>query len=224
MLIFPISIVIVTIIALCFYKNKFWENRYIILSIIGGVALVATLTANFIARGHLTTKVETVWVKPIYRFYMPDSVYLKNVSYVDTIIDTTHVTIAQVSLFKHYNWYNDHSPSEFYKSKDTTKPQNRITAIIYSTDKKGRELYIGVIKSPYKQSHYDFREITNVYVASSGNDTVSYVTKKRLVYNVPTNRWLSGFNFPRVKIARIIYLPPREYDMIPKSLIKKLPF
>jgi hypothetical protein len=190
--------------------------------IIGGVALVATLITNYFVRGHLERRVETIWTKPIYPFYMPDSVFLKNISYVDTIGDSLHTTITQLAVFKHYDWYNDHHASEFYK--DSTKLQNKVSLVIYTTDKKGNQLYVGVFKTKEKQARYDFREVTNVYVASSGNDTLRYEAKKKLVYTVPPSNWITGFSFPRVKTARIIYIPPREYDMIPKSLIKKLPF
>ena len=219
MLIFPISIIAVIIIALCFYKSKFWENRYIILSIIGGVALVATLTANFIARGKLTTKVVTIWEKPLYDFYMPDSVLLKNgFQHMDSLSPDQ----VKLKFMKDYHWYGDYDADAFYR--DTTKEQTRVGFVLYTNDKKGREPYIGVFKGKHKQDRYDIREVNDIYYASSGNDTLRYVAKKKLMYNVPQNKWLTGFSFPRVETIRVFYFPPSEFAILPDTLIRKLPF
>jgi len=73
MTIFILSIIIVSIISLCFYKKKFWENRYLVLLIISGVALVSTLTTNYAIRGSLGTDIETIWKYPIQVFSINDS-------------------------------------------------------------------------------------------------------------------------------------------------------
>jgi hypothetical protein len=219
MLIFPISVIAVIIIALCFYKSKFWENRYIILSIIGGVALVATLTANFIARGHLTTRVVTVWEKPLFDFYMPDSILFK---YGFQHMDSLSPEQVKLKFIKNYDWYSDFDANKFIR--DTTISQTKVGFVLYTADKKGKEPFIGVFKKKYKQDYYDFREVNELYVASSDNDTLRYVAKKKLMYNVPKNNWLTGFSYPKVKSIRVFYFPPKEFALIPDSLIRKLPF
>ena len=60
MYIYILSILVVSFIALCFFKKRFWENRYLVLLLIGGVALVATLTTNFITRNNLGTELKTL--------------------------------------------------------------------------------------------------------------------------------------------------------------------
>lgn len=216
MLIFILSFIATAIISLCFFKNKFWENRYLVLLIGSGVALVATLTTNFIVRGHFQKKSEIIWTKPLYTFYLPDSVFLSTVKYVD---DSLGATKTQISFMKNYKWYSKHSADEFYR--DTTKWQRPVSFVMFTNDKKGKYRYIGTFKSKHKQYVYDYN---NCYLASSGNDTIGYVIKKKLVYTVPPSNWITGFSLPRVETATVIYLPAKEFALIPDSLIKKLPF
>jgi hypothetical protein len=204
MLIFIISFLLVSVISLCFFKKKFWENRYLVLLIAGSVTFVATLTINLFVRGHFEKRIETIWNKPLYTFYMPDSL----------INDT-----IKKSFLVNYDWYSDYNSNEFWK--DSTKNQIPVSFVLFTDDVKGNNKIIGTFKSPKKQNYYDYNMI---YIASSGNDTVKYISKKKLVYSIPPSNWITGFSFPRVKTARILYIPPKEYAMIPDSLIRKLPF
>jgi len=188
----------------------------LVLLIGSGVALVATLTTNLFVRGHLETKAETVWTKPLYTFYLPDSLFLSTIKYVD---DSLGNTKTQISFINNYDWYNKHAKEEFYR--DTTKWQRPVNIVLYSSNKKGTIRWFGVFKTKYKQGYYDY---DNTYVASSGNDTISYITKRKLVYSVPPSNWITGFSFPRIKTATVLCIPPKEYAMIPDSLIRKLPF
>jgi len=188
----------------------------LVLLIGSGVALVATLTTNLFVRGHLERKIETVWTQPIYTFYLPDSLFLSTITYVT---DTLGNTEAETSFLVNYDWYNDHPKEEFWK--DSTKYQRPVSIVLYTMDKKGKNRYFGVFKTKYKQNYYDY---DNTYVVSSDNDTLRYVTKKKLVYSVPPSNWITGFSFPRIKTATVLYIPPKEYAMIPDSLIRKLPF
>jgi len=188
----------------------------LVLLIAGGVALVATLTTNYFVRGKLEKRVETIWTKPLYTFYMPDSIYLKDAFQP---MDSLCPEQVKLQFMNNYKWYEDHAKEEFWK--DSTKTQIPVNFVLYTNDKKGVDRYVGVFKSEYKQNYYDF---DNVYLASSGNDTLTYIAKKKLVYSVPPSNWITGFSFPRIESATILYIPPKEYAMIPDSLIRKLPF
>ena len=215
MLIFILSFIATAIISLCFFKSKFWENRYLVLLIGTGVALVATLSTNYIVRGHLETKVETIWSKPLYTFYMPDSVYYK---FGFQHMDSLSPLQIKLKFIKNYNWYAQHNNTEFWR--DTAKKQTPVSFVLYSYNKKTLR-YFGVFKSKYKQDYYDYDEI---YVAASSNDTLIYITKRKLIYSVPPSNWITGISFPIIKTATIIYIPPKEYALLPDSLIRKLPF
>jgi hypothetical protein len=216
MLIFIISVIVVSIISLCFFKARFWENRYLILLIAGGVALIATLTTNFFVRGHLEKRIETIWSKPLYTFYMPDSVYFKDgFQHMDSLCPEQ----VKFKFITNYRWYAKHQANEF--DRDTTIKQTPVSFVLFADDKKGKNRYVGVFKSQYKQNCYDY---DLVYLAPSSSDTLIYVVKRKLVYSVPPSNWITGFSFPRVKTATVIYLPPREYAFIPDSLIHKIPF
>jgi hypothetical protein len=216
MLIFIFSFLATVIVSLCFFKSKFWENRYLILLIGSGVALVATLTTNYFVRGHFEKKIETVWNSPLYTFYMPDSILFK---YGFQHMDSLCPEQVKMKFINNYSWYEKHSGSEFWK--DSTKKQTPVHFVLYAMDKKGKARYIGIFRSKYKQGYYDFDLI---YIAPSSADTLAYIVKKKLVYNVLPNNWLTGFSFPIIKTAKILYLPPKEYALIPDSLIRKLPF
>ena len=118
MLTFILSFIVTVIISFCFFKSKFWENRYLVLLIGTGVALVATLILNYSVRGHLQTKTEILWNKPLTVFYLPDSIY--NIELKNTYI-------------KNWDYYNDYKAKIFYK--DTTKKQVPITIVLYTMSK-----------------------------------------------------------------------------------------
>ncbi len=216
MLIFIISVIVVSIISFCFFKTRFWENRYLVLLIAGCVALVVTLTTNFFVRGHFEKKVETIWSKPLYTFYMPDSVLFNDMF---EKMDSLCPEQVKMKFINNYNWYSKHSATEFYK--DSTKKQTPVSFVLFADDKKGKNKNIGVFKSMYKQDFYNFG---GIYLAPSSSDTLTYIVKKKLVYSVPPSNWITGFSFPRIKTATVIYLPPTQYAFIPDSLIRKIPF
>ena len=200
MLIFTLSFIATIIISFCFFKSKFWENRYLILLIGSGVALVATLIFNFSVRGQYGTKTEIVWERPLYTFYLPDSL-LK-----DTL---------KTPLIKHWDYYGDNRAQVFYK--DTLRKQIPTTIVFYTVRKN---MYIGTFKKTNTQNFYDFE---NVYIASSPADTIAYVTKKKIVYDVKSNKWVLGTTLPFIKVITVLYVPPKEYALIPDSFKRELP-
>jgi len=170
------------------------------------VALVATLTANFVIRSKHHTKVEVTATSPLHRFYLQDSL-LK----VDTV---THVKQA---FIKDWDYYHDHDAKEFYPNpKDSNKVA--ITLLVYTNDD---DTCFGVFNSATKQWYYSFDE---VYLQPSSADTIAYQCSKKLVYDIPKNKWTAGLTQPRIMSITILYIPPTEYAKIPNSLIRKLPF
>jgi hypothetical protein len=200
MLIFTLSFIAVIIISFCFFKNKFWENRYLVLLIGSGVALVATLVVNFSIRGEYDIKTETVWKRPLYTFYLPDSL----------IKDT-----LKTPLIKHWNYYGDNSAKVFFK--DSLRKQIPATIVLYTVKKR---MYVGTFKKTDKQRQYEFK---CVYIVSSSADTIAYVSRKRIVYDVKPNKWVEGTVLPPIKSITILYVPPKEYALIPDSLKRELP-
>ena len=212
MLIFVLSFLATTIISLCFFKNKFWENRYLVLLIGSGVALIATLITNFSVRGHFTTKIETAWQKPIKTFFVNDTLFTD--------------TIPLIKDHK-FNFYNKKGSD--YLKKDSIHKQRTVNVILYG---KLRFRKFGYIT---KNDGIDFFYLNNppcAYIASSESDTLAYFAKKKLVYDVKPNNWITGFTFPRRKAYRCFYVPPKEYATIVEyvkrfpqnSSILKLPF
>jgi hypothetical protein len=201
MFIFLISIAVTVIVSFCFFGKRFWENRYLVLLIIACVSLVSTLVANYAARGKLETKVEVLSKKPLHTFYIRDSLF------ADTL---------KTRLVKNWDFYKGKA-SIFDNYKDTVNRQTPVTFIIY-TKKKG--MYVG----HFKKGVQSLEIFKNVYFAPSSADSVAYVCKKKLVYVVPPNNWLTGFSLPRISTVKILYVPPEEYALIPDSLIRKIPF
>jgi len=223
MFIFLFSVIIVSFISLCFFKSKFWENRYLILLITGGVALVATLATNFAVRGHLQTKIEVISTRPLYTFYMPDSLLKDSL---------------KTPFLKGYNFFEKHNAYEYFKSevimvgKGTVKDslradslsklhkQRPITILIYTEKKGDKTIYLGTFRKKYKQ---DYDDLDGIYIAQSP-DSTAYRCRKKLIYDVPKSNWLTNFSLPRIKTIEVIYVPASEYKTIPDSLIRKIPF
>lgn len=225
MLIFVISFVLTAIISACFFKNKFWENRYLVLIIGAGVSLVATLVTNYSIRGNLQSKVETVKIIPLNPFYMPDSIIPAHAYVIANYIsDTSNTSIDndtvpyQYGALMDYDWLDDHSKGEFFK--DSTKSQIPVTFVLYSDDKDGDDKYWGVFRGNNSRDVYGYG---STYIECS-KDSLAYIVKKKLVYDIPPNNWITGFSFPSIKKITVLYFPKRDYDMIPDSLIRKSPF
>ena len=222
MFIFLFSVIIVSFISLCFFKSKFWENRYLILLITGGVALVATLATNFAVRGHLQTKTEIIFTKPLYTFYMPDSLLKDSL---------------KTPFLKGYNFFEKHNAYEYFKcesiivngtAKDSLRVdslnkvhiQRPITVLIYTEKKDSKTIYLGTFRKKDKQ---DYDDLDGIYIAQSP-DSTAYRCRKKLIYDVPKSNWLTNFSLPRIKTIEVFYIPAREYKTIPDSLIRKIPF
>jgi hypothetical protein len=198
---FITTVLVVSLVAFCFWGKRFWEYRYIVLLIIAGVSLVATIIINYSVRGGLETKVEVISKKPLHTFYIRDSLF------TDTL---------KTRLVRNWDFYKLKA-SVFNNYKDTVNRQTPVTFIIY-TKKKG--MYVG----HFKKGTQGLEIFDEVYFAPSSADSVAYVCRKKLVYDVPPNNWLTGFSLPRVSTMKILYVPPSEYALIPDSLIRKIPF
>ena len=207
MLTFTLSFIATVIISLCFFKNKFWENRYLVLLIGAGVALVATLVLNYSVRGKLGTKTEIVWQTPIKFFYVNDSVL--NVS-------------DSIAIFKNGKYdFNKASGSEFIK-RDTTKSQRKLNIVFFGSNPKTP--LVGYIT---EKGNTNYIALEDIYLAPSESDTVAYMARKKLVYDVKPSNWITGFSFPRKMAYICIYISPKEYAKLPQALrplLKKLPF
>ena len=197
MFIFLLSLAIVSFICLCFFKKKFWENRYLVLLISGGVALVATLTTNFAIRGKLETKVETIWEKPIQKFLINDSL----------VVDSSLVSINEDLTF------NDHLVTQ----NDSTVSKQYTTILIHESKTLRRVGY-------YENNKQKYKYLKDVYIVPSTSDTIAYFMKKRLYYDQKPNKWIDKKSLPYIKTIKCFYIPPSEYAMIPDSLIRELPF
>ena len=193
MWIFVASIISVSIIAKCFFKKKFWENRYLVLLLIGGVALVATIATNYSTRGSLDTKIETVWTMPLQVFNVNDS-----------LVDSTNFTIS-----------SDLSFGDHMHGGDSLLADHYTRHIFYYGD---GGLRVGFASdNDLKSRDWDY-----VYFAESENDTTAYFTKMKIKYDNRSN-WIADISLPTIKTVRCLYLPPSEYAAIPDSLIRQLP-
>jgi len=221
--IFIISLVVVSFISLCFFKKKFWENRYLVLFISGCVALVATLTTNYATRGKLGTRVETVWEKPIYSFYVENALLLDSIamvknedwSFMSDFVGSTSDSIA--FLLTRIDSTVTDSGFVYVDSTEIIIMKSLTTLFFYNSDDM---LKIGYWNGEDKKKKvFDF-----VYIQPSEHDTISYFAKKRLFYDTKPNRWVAGFSLPHIKTVKCFYIPPTEYAMLPDSLIREMPF
>lgn len=198
MYIFIITIILVSIISLCFFKKRFWENRYLVLLISAGVAIVATLTTNYIIRGDLNTNVETIWEKPIDFYSINDSL----------TSDSSLITINEELNLE------NHRVSE----NDTTVNIKWTTILIYGDNDESLRKVGYFVNGDDK---YEY--LKTIYIAPSENDTTAYLVKKRQNYDSKSN-WITRFSLPSIQTIKCFYIPPSQYACIPDSLIRELPF
>lgn len=199
--IFILSVILVSIIAACFLKKNFWENRYLVLFISAGVALVATLATNYATRGKLDTRIETVWEKPFKSMSLNDSLIRDSYSFaVNEELESSEIIVTNDSII----------------ASDTTLRQSYY--LMYYADGSGKiKFYLeGKDKFKYKYWH-------NVYILPSENDSTAYLAKLRHDYEKKRNKWVAGFSLPYIKDYMVIYIPPTEYAAIPDSLIREFP-
>jgi hypothetical protein len=140
-------------------------------------------------------------------FYMPTDLIEKNSDSV------------KLHVINHYDWYADHKASEFYK--DTTKKQTPVTIVFYAWGKKLGNHMVGMMNAKGNQDIYSFDK---VYFVKSSADSVAYVSKKRQYYDKGTSNWITGFSLPHKSTITILHVPPKEFAMIPDSLIRPIPF
>ena len=189
----------VSFISLCFFKKKFWENRYLVLLIISGVALVSTLTTNYAIRGSLGTDIETIWKYPIQVFSINDSL----------TTDSSLVTIDEELSF------SDHRVPK----TDSTVSIIWTRVLIYG-DKHENLRKVGYYINDKRKNKY----LEKVYIAPSENNTTAYFAKRKLCYKNNESKWLANFSLPCIETMKCFYIPPVEYAMIPDSLIREIPF
>ena len=79
MYIFIISLVFVSFVSYCFLKKDFWKNRFLVLLIGAGVALIVTLATNYWMRSNLPVKVKIIWNKPLESYNVIDSMFIDSV-------------------------------------------------------------------------------------------------------------------------------------------------
>lgn len=202
---FIISFLAVIIISLCFTKKRFWEYRYIILTIGAGVALIATLTVNYTMRGKLPTKVETITQYDMSTFYIQDS--------LDYYIYCSD-SVPNINIIKNFDIY-DVDKEDLALDKNN---KHQIPVKFILSEKSG-DVKLEFI---YDDSRYDFN-IDDIYIEKSENDSTIYYTTRKLVYNIDNN-WVTDLSMPRISTIKVVYLPPTQYAMIPDSLIRSAPY
>lgn len=215
MLTYTLSIIIVSIICFCFYKKDFWENRYIVLLISAGVALIVTLVLNYSVRNSFDKKVVETRRSQLYTFYLPNDIALQRIIMMDSTKKPIDTLYKRLNIIKDWDYYHEKA-SDFYQNKK--RKQIPTKTVLYTV--KGN-VYIGTFWTEEKQDSY---ELKNVYVAPSENDSTAYVVKKKLVYDVKPSKWINDMSLPRISTITVLYIPPKEYKMIPDSLIRKIPY
>lgn len=220
-----LSMLIVTIISSCFYGKKTWDNRYFILFIGIGVAIITTLIINYSIKSNDNTKLVEISNKPIELFAISDN-YLTvddNDNYLPIVTtDSFNFNNHNIEYYQNFNdgydtntIYSDSSMLKMEISKTLIFKKIPFFVIFYYED---NDLYVaynmnGSIKN---------KEINNLCFDVSVNDTLAYITKENLLYDVSDyNRWINQITIPKIKTIETIHLPLSYYESIPDSLINK---
>ena len=212
MYIFITSVLLVSFIGLCFFKKKFWENRYLLLMIIGGVAVVATVTTNYIARSNYALKTEVVRSKPLSSFYVTDSLLNDGIPYKRGD-DFSFTSLSYVDIASAFDTVR--------VTEDSISTVQRHLASVFFYDMQEKEPYkkIGYVKADGARKYKYWEDI---YLLPT-KDSIPNKSIVKLVYDVPDSKWISKTSMPRKKTFTCFYIPEAEYNAIPDSLIRELP-
>lgn len=205
---FIISFIAVIVISMCFTKKRFWEYRYILLAIGAGVALIATLTVNYSLRNSLPTKVVVIDKMNFENFYMPDSIYR---------IKSDSINTAKLDVIKDYQYFD--ADKDGFKQNKKDKHQVPVNFIVYENSKKITTL--GFMSKEFERNNITLKD---VYFDINTKDSTAYYVKKKKIYDLEDNNWISDLSMPRISDIIVIVLPPKQYALIPDSLIRKTPY
>jgi hypothetical protein len=194
MLISILSVILVSFICLCFFKKKFWENRYLVLAISVGVALIATLTTNYATRGNYETKIKTVRTENMQLMYLSDTMLTSDFA---------------LSIDEEYEG------KSHLHGGDTTKVGRYSPYLFYYNDDDLKVMF-------YIDNKVKYGLWNNLYIYPS-EDSSAYFTKQKVYYDNEPNKWVTDFSLPNIKTVRCLYLPEEHYATIPDSLIREFP-
>lgn len=219
---FIISMITAMVISLCFFGKKFWENRYLVLLIGIGVAIIATLTVNYFSRPNLETKIVNIYNKPINKFWVADTLIKFNEN-KPTFIGIDDFDFNKINVEEYLSSDNLYSIDSIFNKKDSTILDAIIKKIIvkkiptYILIDDYYFYYIRNNKKRYKLPLNDFQFI------NSKNDTIAYIEKNKVIYDIPKkkSKWITHYSMPRVKTVYNIAIPPKQYNSIPDSIINK---
>lgn len=194
MYVFILSVLLVSFISLCFFKKKFWENRYLVLLISGGVAVIVTLIINYATRNNIDNRIETVWNHPIQLMNLQNS-----------LVDSSFITMNNELSFKDHLYFEDTINTSIYSRYLFYYDDYRLrVGFAYNNDLKSKNW-------------------NNVYITKSNIDTTAYFSKQRVFYGKRNSKWVRDISLPHIKTIKCLYLPSVEYAAIPDSLIKEFP-
>lgn len=200
--IFILSVILVSFISACFLKKNFWENRYLVLLISAGVALVATLATNYATRDNLETRLEIAWKKPIKTMLLNDSLLRDSYSYA------VNEELEASELMANIDTLSADDTTTFRLSYYVMYYADGLSKIRFRLEKKDRN---------------KFKYWEDIYILPSENDSTAYFAKVKHDYKRNENLWVAGFSLPHIKSYNVLYVPPTEYAAIPDSLIREFP-
>ena len=198
---FILSTILVTIISLCIFKNRFWENRYLVLLIIAGTALVSMITINYAVRGGLPQRTVVMVSKDLIPFHyeIPN-----DTTYVDTIVVPN---LGELNNRPRNSNFIEIDSIKQIKSHIMLYEYDNRKIVAWNADDKNRvnrnginRLYFGVC-----------------------NENPRYETRT-LKYDARNNRWLVGFSLPEIATINVLYIPQHEYNALSEEYKQEIPF
>lgn len=163
---FLIVTILTTFISLCFFKKKFWENRYLILGINTAVLIVTFVVLNFALKStfHTVTQVSSNTPLIFNKYYVYDSVVKNNWTIEDAKLETlrrdklkkkthTYVVLSKYKgnvqinmLDKNYDAHT-FDPSDYYIVKGKTDTAYMIDIFLEPQSESKWLAPIGVVRT-----------------------------------------------------------------------------
>lgn len=200
--IFILAFLATAFISLCFFKQRFWENRFIVLAIGAGVAFIATLTTNYVVKDKSNIKSEIIWSIPLHNLAM-DSTKISNGLPLIENLDDFQSTLSETDSIKTYNY-----PFLIHRRKEGES----IRVSYFFKKEEDSTTTNGTIS------------LSKVYFLPNTVDTLSYFRKVKINYNVESSKWRSNLGLPRLKTMYCFFVQPEMFESLPDSVKQELPY
>lgn len=171
--------------------------------------------------------------KNIWQYRYLILIIIASASFVSTVATNL---ISRGSLDTYTKVVSESKIESFYLKEETLND-----ALISKHPSKRFAFHAGNVKSKLSSYHFfyygdggtlrvgysikgvgNYQDVDDVYIVPS--KTIRAIRKVRKDYKIRDSKWTTDYSIPRIGTIKVLYIPVEEYEAIPDSLIRELPF